>query len=664
MTNEVLEAGKERKMVQERPSQSVHHSIPGVLWYARRLRVMSLAEVVSRIKEQWTIQKLRIQYQLNLCSPPPFAVNNLKHFSFCQSRIPCLPQFTWDMEAVNACRDQLLQGHLRSLGCEWQWASEGSIWHLAPDTGGQWPGEFSGRIAYRPGNPFGDARVAWEPSRLQHFVALAVLAQHEDSSISGQAVRLLEAQLWSWVQRNPYLTGIHYISGMECGLRMVSLCHALDLVRGQLTCPEQTWQAFLQLAHTHGDWIFRRISRYSSRGNHTIVEGTALVYLGLLFPELPDAARWLETGRRLLEDAVDYLVLPDGGSAEQAFGYHALTLDCYGLVSRLFRAYGLQFPDHILERLEIGEHFLRAFTAFRQRHSCIGDYDDGYALSPYVLLRDRHSPSPAVPSGGLQCFPSSGYSLLHSEECLMVIDHGPLGLAPCFAHGHADALSVNFQCRDRHVLIDPGTYTYGGSQAWRAYFRGTSAHNTVTVDGLDQAIQEGAFMWSAPYESKLVIQESSPNGFARILASHNGYKNLLGIMHWRAIMFYPPCTWMIWDYLDGEGSHLLELYWHCGLAPDQDGQQWFFPLPTGPLRMTIHGGDTTRHVGETNPIRGWHATSYGIKKPIVTLRTAYRGVLPHEFLTYLSFDPIPSGDDRTQADLNCFRDYIHALPAN
>ena len=35
-------------------------------------------------------------------------------------------------------------------------------------------------------------------------------------------------------------------------------------------------------------------------------------------------------------------------------------------------------------------------------------------------------------------------------------------MAPCHAHGHADALSVLFTFGEEDILIDPGNYSYTG----------------------------------------------------------------------------------------------------------------------------------------------------------------------------------------------------------
>jgi hypothetical protein len=71
-----------------------------------------------------------------------------------------------------------------------------------------WPRQFFADIPIQPGNPFGDIRVAWEPSRLQHLVLLALLAQKREPSVRARAVDACERQLISWVEANPFLIGI------------------------------------------------------------------------------------------------------------------------------------------------------------------------------------------------------------------------------------------------------------------------------------------------------------------------------------------------------------------------------------------------------------------------------------------------------------------------
>ena len=74
-----------------------------------------------------------------------------------------------------------------------------------------------------------------------------------------------------------------------------------------------------------------------------------------------------------------------------------------------------------------------------------------------------------------------------SDEVLLVADAAPLPFLSIAAHGHADCLSFVLSLGGVQVLVDPGTYCYHSDPKWREYFKGTSAHNTVRVDGVVMA---------------------------------------------------------------------------------------------------------------------------------------------------------------------------------
>jgi uncharacterized heparinase superfamily protein len=81
------------------------------------------------------------------------------------------------------------------------------------------------------------------------------------------------------------------------------------------------------------------------------------------------------------------------------------------------------------------------------------------------------------------------------REIRIIIDSGELGYLSIAAHGHADALAFTMSVAGKEILVDPGTYSYHTLPRWRNYFRGTAAHNTVVVDGKNQSVIGGNFMW-------------------------------------------------------------------------------------------------------------------------------------------------------------------------
>jgi hypothetical protein len=598
--------------------------VESVQWYLRRLRVMSLREIAHRSSEPARLAWLRLEGRR---AAGRRASGDWRRYAFCTAKAAQLPAPPCEFAPNEVEVSSLLAGDFGALGFHWRWQPEGSVWHRAPDTGRLWPAAFFGSIAYRSGNPYGDVRVLWEPARLQGLTSLALLSRHEPACRE-RATQLAERILQSFVRENPYLEGPHYISAMECALRIIAVCHAFDTLRTE-RLSEASWDAVAALVTWQAALIAGRLSLHSSSGNHLIAECAGLIYAGMLFAEHPRAAFWFDTGLAVLAKEADRQVLGDGGGIEQAFAYQLFVVDLLGLVQELLRSRGRTVPAAIVAAVASGRVFLRTFADNPGELPAIGDSDGGFALSRYLRLSFSGEAAARKASLEWLTFHESGYSLGRGgpQGLRVVVDHGPLGMAPGFAHAHADALSVTVDRGVQPLLIDPGTFAYGLSPSWRRYFRGTRAHNTVTVDGLDQAVQQGAFLWSAPYECRLWCAEG-----ASLLARHSGYVRS-GVTHWRGVLRLGEEGILVWDRLEGSGEHELELNWHLGVDPEAAGGG-VAQLPGG-YRLSVRGGDCSLHRGQSEPPFGWASSVYGQKHPVSVLRCVYRGALPHEFVTLL-----------------------------
>jgi hypothetical protein len=606
-------------------------------WYVRRLSVMHPGEVLSRVGSQYELAVLSLRHRLGLTATDKEQID-LRRYGFCCAREPRLPLWYYKTQLDEAMIARVLAGRLPEDHWAWSWTQDSEVWHRAPDTGRIWPRRFFGSISYREGNPYGDVRQVWEPSRLQQLVALAHIAAQGDVVLRERAVAAMEAQFLSWMDANPYLTGVHYVSAMECGLRLIAVCHAFDLVRTWLRQPDLIWASVVRLVEGHAGLIQRRVSLHSSLGNHTVAEAAALVYAGFLFPEMPRAAEWRIDGLALLESESAHQVVADGGGIEQGVWYLQFISDLYGLVVAFLEARGERIPDAVQRACAKSRTFVAAMTDDAGGLASIGDSDGGFALGP-VLNFSLIEPPPAP---GITTFEDSGYSVLKSVgvyPARLILDHGPLGMPPCYAHGHADALSILFQTGGQDVLADTGTFAYSGHPDWRRYFRGTSAHNTVVVDGLDQAVQETAFQWSSPFNSHLLSRVDGADGETVLVAMHDGYLQRTGVIHWRGLLYQPPGLWVIVDRLTGSGIHDLELNWHLGLTPIPNGIGYLLEGAESRIRMTVEGGEVAVYRGKTTPILGWRSRSYGVKEPMDTLHVTYRGALQHEFVTCLVIGP-------------------------
>ncbi len=182
------------------------------------------------------------------------------------------------------------------------------------------------------------------------------------------------------------------------------------------------------------------------------------------------------------------------------------------------------------------------------------------------------------------------------------------------------------------MLVDPGTYRYNGVSEWRKYFKGTRAHNTVTIDGLDQAVQETGFIWSKPFRTEPVTCQKE-KGALFIEAMHNGYARLEdSVWHKRAVLFLDGTNFIIKDSFKGKGIHDFEVNYH--LHPDAVASKTngFWLIDNQEVKILLrllYEDDFVVIRGQKEPLLGWYSPSYGIKRKCGVLNCTKRG-MPRE----------------------------------
>ena len=297
----------------------------------------------------------------------------------------------------------------------------------------KWGTVFWSDIRYQ--NSSVDIRAVLEPSRLQHITTLLVYSQRtKDNNLSREALRLAKASLLSWLPENPFLFGPNYISALECALRIPVFFYCLKMLDA---LSERDFTQLLRTVYEHTWWVAHRLSLYSSLGNHTIAEAVGLVFGGAIYGGSSEGKVWLGKGIGLLEQELSHQILDDGGPAEQSFDYHRFVLDLYWLAVDFCERNELHDCGPWMHRLTRGEEFL-ASVAMAGRLPSIGDSDAGHAVASDVV---PSRPVTETKMERVRTFPGAGYSIVRTtSNAVLVFDHGSLGMAPLYNHGHADAL--------------------------------------------------------------------------------------------------------------------------------------------------------------------------------------------------------------------------------
>lgn len=514
----------------------------------------------------------------------------------------------------------------------------GTAYHQITAFEARYRKSFPGKVRMTPDTP--DIRAVWEPARLQNITRLLhrMRTNPDDTVVHGARV-IAREQVLHWLEDNPFLRGLHYISAMECALRIPVFVACLTQLDNLL--PEDS-RLLAKAVYSHAWWTASKLSLHSSLGNHTIAESMGLVYAGAFFRHLPEGQKWLATGTALLRQELYHQILPDGGGAEQSTSYHRFVLDLYAMSCDLLEGNGLGDCEAIREQLHKGEFFLRAFRV-GDEYLAIGDSDDGHAIS-----RHLHPKRPPVPNdqSDLEAFPQAGYCVVHtSNRCRLIFDHGPLGLPPLYNHGHADALAVWLIRDDRVLLGDAGTFRYNGAPAERAYFKGTRAHNTVCIDGLDQAHQVTGFIWSQPYRTYDVSQTKRGNRLL-LTAAHDGYTRLPHpVRHTRRI-FWEQANFIILDSFSGTGEHTFELNFHIDPRAEIAREEgwWRIARKESSVRINMLSESEFKLIqGQTNPLQGWHSPAYGVKEPAPVLQCIRKGRPDTmRFITVIATEGLPT----------------------
>lgn len=108
---------------------------------------------------------------------------------------------------------------------------------------------------------------------------------------------------------------------------------------------------FIVNYHRHGVHLLKN---YSAEGNHLLFEAQRMVYAGVFFPELKDAAIWRESGINILNREIKKQVYNDGGQYELDPHYHLAAINIFCKALRMADCNGFrnEFPSEYLDTVK------------------------------------------------------------------------------------------------------------------------------------------------------------------------------------------------------------------------------------------------------------------------------------------------------------------------
>lgn len=518
----------------------------------------------------------------------------------------------------------------------------------------------------------GDLKFIWEQGRFASAFTLS-----RAYWVSGNPA--YAAAFWqlfeSWLDANPPNQGAHWKCGQETSLRLMAWCFAYYAVADSpATTPERIARLVgaiaAQAERVSGDHLYAQLQR----NNHAISEGVGLWTVGILFPELKQAEKWRESGRKILEEAAARQIYDDGAYVQHSTNYHRLMLHDYIWAIQLGRLNGFAFSEQLQDRVHRAGQFLYQLqdktdgrvpnygandgALILPLNSC--DYSDfrpvlaavHYLFDAKRLYQDGPWHEDLIWLFGPK---SLNKEVDQVEQFSLTADIGGYytlrgqkswGMIRCATFrdrpAQADMLHLDIWRRGENIALDAGTYYYYADPPWNNAFVSTMVHNTVTIDAENQMGRGPRFLWLNWLRSRVRhVQKSSKQMLEYFEGEHDGYRRLEEPMtHRRAVVRCGEDIWIILDDLLGTGNHNFRLHWllsdlpfavddkkRCVLLDTRSGRFGVSLHLPHPVNQESIAFDVVRG-SEASVPRGWHSPYYGIRQPAISAALSVTAVAP------------------------------------
>jgi len=387
-------------------------------------------------------------------------------------------------------------------------------------------------------------------------------------------------------------------------------------------------------------------NNFDDNYNHGFTEAAALLLIAANFPDCDSAASWQATALARLDVLMVRAVDGDSVEVEKSPFYHFYVMNFANEIAVWGARFGVPVSTTFASKAAAMTRYstyvahpngdvpligasvtLNARKQSRTINQILGQSDPVFE---YMRTGGR---SGVEPTQRNVLFPESGHSVLRSafgaagsefdQQTHTVFNVGPYRTS----HSHLDGLSLVYASAGKALLVDSGLFAYEDGPGVE-FFRSTPAHNTVVVDGADQA--PGSEVAGATLTGDTWVYQSGSN---------NLYD---GVVHRRGVLLVRRDLALVFDQLDSAVAHEYAQTWHfrpeasvvadatAATASDETNNPEIIvaqALSEGLRVETVRGG--------TAPKQGWYSAVYG-QQTENTVATFYATGTSATFITLIA----------------------------
>ncbi len=472
-------------------------------------------------------------------------------------------------------------------------------WHMDFKSGRIWKKDFFMNVPTMYWGDRSDAKVPWEISRFYFGPDLAIA--HNICHLR-KYIAKFSSMVEDWIYENPFPYGINWASSMEASVRAINWIAAYELFEPQLFTINFKSKFFASL-YQHGKFIWENLANYGPgiNNNHYLFDLIGLLVLGRVFDFNDEGHGWYEFAYGELENEIFNQVSPDGTSYESSLNYQIIMLELYLFAINFEKRFGSEFSDQVKARLmqccaslyhlskadntvpnlgDSGSERLFKLRNRDERNICYllelasviiglkGFHAD--KVKPDIellwwcgpLKLDDYIASLVKPRARKEAafFEDSGLAVMRHGENYLGFFANTINSVEWGGHKHNDLLAIEYSHGRDNFIVDSGTYVYTGDPSGRNYFRRTSSHSTLEVDGqeINRFLPKILFSIRRDAEIREVEWENEEDHIFAT-AEHSGYSRLENpVIVRRSIhLSKKQELFIIKDEFMGSGRHLM-----------------------------------------------------------------------------------------------------------
>jgi hypothetical protein len=502
-----------------------------------------------------------------------------------------------------------------------------------------------------------DIKTIWEPARFNWvFPLIRAYVFYSDETYAQKFWELFKG----FTSANPFNAGPNWSSAQEVSLRMNALIFAGSILRNSPSTKSQDLTLLIASIYLHAKRIAPTLAyARAQNNNHLLTEAVGLYTAGSMFEALPTANEWKVFGWKLFNLAIQEQISINGEYTQHSLNYHRLMLQASLWMSFIVRNNHCVLPEATLAKLAMATKWLLNYLEPLDGHVPNLGHNDGSNIFP--LAQCDHADYRPVMQAAAACFlgkaelPSGPWDEqlawldlpvstrkikisepIHANNVPWIGDADTrIYLQAIDFHSrpaHADQLHVDIWHKGNNLALDAGTYSYNAPPPWENALAQTAVHNTITIDGRDQMLPAGKFLWLEWADARVYMFEPENK---LLKAEHDGFRRL-GVRHSREIRMATPKIFFVSDRLDN--SHAQQLHDAClhWLLPDWPWElektTLLLRAPFGHIEIKfgndkmekakidlIREGESLLLKKGTNPNRGWYSPTYARRVPALSL---------------------------------------------